>query len=578
MQCKHTVSPLSRLWWLPLFLLCSLVTPVSYAAVANIACEGIGTDNPSCTLSGNSSEGFINIIKDVLDSIQNQSATGVCTQNQDQSSFTCNIAAPAQSSPGLTLECINTDAGADCTLPNLPEDYFALTCVSSDGSGECTLSADEAKVEQRLLDVGLTNNAASVGASMFTGCALRAGFIDDESTDFQRDCDIVLRMLSQGDNDNVAAILEEVTPHNVDVAIDASAFQINQQLDGIAGRMARLRQNQRGLDVAGLQFFDGTQWVSAGMLLASGDNVMVDAPPVVSFADSRLGVFLDGALLSGTQDQDAAAVEGETDYNGQTVTLGIDYRINDTLIAGVAYSLAFTNTDFANDSGKLEAAGYTLLAYTTFYKDAWYVEGTLALGSDRYEQERHMVCSKSECGLDFDILADAEYYGEQTALSLAGGYAFTMDALTLTPNVQWSQMALDTDAYRETTVNTDIGTGFLLDIDDQSRDHNTVSVGVNASYAISTGFGVLLPHASVDLLSELDDEALVVNGQFVGDVANDQAFSLSTRALDSSYYVLGVGTSAQFEGGNSAFLDVKSLLGYEDLSQWQVRAGWRWEM
>lgn len=569
---------------LPMLAGFSLVGSNAHAATSIISCSGIGSEDPSCTLSGNTSEGFINIIKDVLDSIENQAVSqGVCVrdfgQDQISDSFTCTLPASSPDIEPLTLQCTDTSNGADCQLPDLDPDFFALTCTAGDGSGECTLNSDEVAVRERLVSIaGLSRNAASLGANMLAGCALRAGYVDDQATAFQRDCDALLSLLSNGQNEQAAALLNEITPHNVDVAIDTTAQMVTQQIDGVTARLSRLRQNQRGLDVAGLQFFDGLHWISADNLLASNDPVAVDAPAVVSFADSRLGVFLDGALLSGTQDEDNAGVEGETDYDGQNITLGIDYRISDAWIAGVAYSLGFTSTDFSGDRGSLDSTGYTLIGYTTYYRDAWYVEGTFALGSDRYEQDRRMRCVAADCGMDIDVNAQSEYYGDQTAMTLSGGYAFTFNALTVTPNLQWSEMSIDTDSYRETTTDTGEGAGFLLEMDDQSRDHSTVSAGVDASYAISTANGVVLPHVSLDLRNELDDDALVVNGRFVGGTANNDEFALSTRALDSSYYVLGVGTSLQLSGGNSGYIDVKSLLGYDDVSQWQIRAGWRWEM
>lgn len=584
---RKTVSFLRHFLWLPLLAMFALSGSIAHATTATIDCQGIGSENPQCTLSGNTSEGFVSIIQDVLDSVQNrQTSQGVCVrdfgQDQQSTTFTCSLPVSGQDVPPLTLTCNDvtgeTINGANCTLGDLPADFFSLDCTTGDGTGTCTISSNEDNVRNSLLAAGVSRNAASVGANMFAGCALRSGYIDGVPTDFQRDCDAVMGLLTNGQNTEAAALLEEITPHNVDVAIDTTAQMISQQIDGIAGRLSRLRQNQRGLDVAGLQFFDGLQWISVGGLMASNDPVNADAPAVVSFADTRLGVFIDGALLSGSQDEDNGKLEGDTDYDGQNVTLGIDYRISDALIAGVAYSLSFTSTDFSGDRGTLDANGYTLMGYTTYYKDAWYVEGTLALGSDRYEQDRRMRCDVATCGIDFDVLASSEYYGDQTALSLSGGYAFTFDALTVTPNVQWSQMNIDTDSYRETTDDTGVGSGFLLEMDDQSRDHNTISVGVDASYAISTSFGVVLPHASLDLRNELDDDVLLVNGQFVGDTGGDQPFEIATREIDTSYYVVGVGSSLQLSGGNSAFVDVKSLLGYEDVSQWQIRAGWRWEL
>lgn len=574
-----------QLLLLPLVAIFAFAGSLAHASVASVTCTGLNTDNLECSLNGIASEGLLNLMQDVLEFAENaEGVSDACfreiNENQTSNSFTCELPGPNPETP-LTFQCTEDGANSTCTLEG-PDSggllSLALTCSAEDGTGTCEIESDQAAARNVLIAAGITGNEASLGLTLLDGCVLAGVGASPESTAFQQDCQ---RILSLANNpEQLREVLQEITPHNVDVAIDTTAQLMNQQFEGVAGRLSRLRQNQRGMDVAGLRFFDGLHWVDAGSLMASNEPVNADAPSVVAFGDSRLGVFVDGALLSGSQDADSVGVEGETEYDGQTFTLGIDYRITDALIAGMAYSLGVSSTDFSGDRGSLDTTNYTLIGYGTYYRDAWYVEGTLAAGSDRFEQDRRMRCDMDTCGMDFDVLATSEYYGDQTAFSVATGYAFTFDALTLTPNLQWSQMTIDTDAYQETTESalTEPGTGFLLAMEDQSRDHNTISAGVDASYAISTSFGVVQPHASIDLRNELDDEALVVNGQFLGATANDADFALTTRELDSSYYVIGVGSSLQLSGGSSGFIDVRSLLGYEDASQWQFRAGWRWEM
>lgn len=97
--------------------------------------------------------------------------------------------------------------------------------------------------------------------------------------------------------------------------------------------------------------------------------------------------------------------------------------------------------------------------------------------------------------------------------------------------------------------------------------------------------GVLVPQANLTWIHEFENDTKVVPGFFIGECAGSTgcgaegsgAFFITTAEPDRDYFSLGLGTSAIFSGGSSAFIALDALLGYKDLSSYRVTLGYRAE-
>jgi uncharacterized protein YhjY with autotransporter beta-barrel domain len=582
-----TVFSLLRTFLIPLLSILFFLPGSSWAAAAKITCSDV-SDPDSCSID-NISVGFARIISDVLEGVDNPAdASDNCSQDSPNS-YTCKLMAAGQTAP-QTFRCTKDGPlSASCKLLDSrgieqSAALFSLGCSVSAAptnggkqQGTCQLATDPEQIETLLARNMPTStlNEISLGTNLLAGCALQAGVdSDDVLTPYQRDCNTLSRLVANQQYGEAAALIREVTPRNPDLATDTSRSTLATQVAAVGERLSRVRRGAGGgFDATSIRWFDGSQWLDAGLPAPVGGSA---GGETVAFPDDRLGVFVNAAILRGEQEGDAA--EGAAEQTGSTFTLGIDYRINDGLVAGVAYSLANTDAEFGGGN-EMNTNGYSLLGYGTWYVDQWYVESTLAFGSQHNDQFRRLDCALTTCGTSFALDADAQYYGSQDSFTLAGGHEWSFGALSLTPNVQYAMTSIDTDGYTETTSDmTAPGAGFLLQLDDTERELTTLSAGINGQYAISTGFGVVIPQGSVEWRKELDDDVMIVNGQFVGDVASGDSFSLISRTIDTSYGVVGAGVSVQMTGGSSAFVDVKSIVGYEDLTQSTYTAGWRWSI
>lgn len=533
-------------------------------------------DSSTCTFDENAvvSEGLVDLAEDLFDAIDNQeSANQLCRRDGDIA--TCEI------NQQLDLICLieDDDDGqpktASCRINGggLRPEALAVDCRQDpDNSGACSLRSSGQAIRDALAFLD-TPQLRRVGENLLLGCVRRGG-----TEAFQRDCDSLLAALSDSNEEGVAATLAVITPLNADNAVDSSRFNLNTQLGHASQRLSRLRSGAEGIDVAGLQFFDGRHWLRAGDLLAASGSSMNDADNSGWITENdygRLGIFIDGTFIS--SEQDATLDENSAETDAQILTLGVDYRFSDSFVGGLAFSGGYSATDYGRNRGELDTTSFLLMAYSSYYRGAWYLDATLALGGDNYDQQRRLNCNDS-CAEAFSQSAEAEFNGSQIAVTLGTGYELAIAGFTLTPYAQLAGARLEVDSYRDTMSRPDSpGAGFALDIGDQEKDLLTLSVGSQFRYVFSQDWGLIIPHLGVEYVTELEDDDNLVNGRFVGNIARDEEFTLTTTEIDDTYYTINAGVSFQFSY-SAGFVDVKSWQANDEVELLQFSVGWRWEL
>lgn len=583
---KHFPALLS-LQGLAFLLLLILGASQVQAAGYSIECDNVDDPN-TCRFVGKGAadDTFASLAEDLFEAVQGSLGTGnVCSfVGPSMDIARCDLG-DVEFGTNIQIECQRSETGSaesiSCGLLGLGEDGETLERVSGlldidcdrdfeTSAGSCAFSSSASAYVERLATLGVPRQLSSFAGNLLAGCALHTG------TDaFRNDCEYFVAALANGDVQRIADTLATVIPRNVDFAMDSTFRSVGIRLSHVTNRLRRLRHGAQGADVSAIQFFDGQQWLTGGQMVAANSDTMSDASPSDEF--SRLGFFVDGSIVSA--EQDASQAENDAELDSQMFTAGIDYRITDALIGGVAFSVATGEADYGGNRGELDDQGFLLLAYGTYYSGAWYVDASIGLGGNEYEQTRFLQCSASQCGQNINQKASADFSGEQTTFAVGGGYDFSFGALSVSPYAQIASIKMDIDSYRETMSDPNgAGAGYALDIGDQSRDSLTFSIGTQVSYVLSQNWGVFIPHFDLQLYKENEDDALLVSGRFVGNVGVDDSFQLATNEIDTSYYIVGVGGLFQMQSGSTAFIDVKSMQGNDDIDEVQFTAGWRWEL
>lgn len=283
----------------------------------------------------------------------------------------------------------------------------------------------------------------------------------------------------------------------------------------------------------------------------------------------RLGVF---ATLNGGfgEVDDRGEAEGY-DVHGAGFNVGVDYRLADSLVAGLGFGWNRNNTEFdavaaANGSGarvgggEIDTYAYSGSLYGSFFEGPFHLDGVFTYTYVDYESERPVVLL--EIGTPLALKAKGDTHANQVGVSFGGGYDFEWEALAIGPTAQLNYRGTWIDDYKERGV-----PGFPLDYDDQEIHSLVTSVGGEASYAISTPIGVVIPHLRGSYEHEFENDERDIDARLF---LNDNPGALDvltsrTSSPDRDYGRVGGGVSAQFPGGVAAFVDYEALVGLSDV-------------
>lgn len=359
------------------------------------------------------------------------------------------------------------------------------------------------------------------------------------------------------------------------------------QFTNIGTRLAQLRQGASGFSASGLdlglpmgsdlsQLFaaledatgnraDPANARTTGLSTAGGGG---GDPDSISAA-SRLGFFINGSLRRGSQD--ATTYETPFDYRANSITAGVDYRVTNQLIVGVAAGHSNGNTDFTDGSGRLDSRSNSLSLYGTFYKDAFYVDLMGTFAHIDYDAQRTTTfsvnpiadsgatnCAGSDCSVDTSGSTGAR----QLAFATNVGYSFNDAGFTWGPDVAVDYTHINVNGFAENDPNQ---TGLSLVYGDDAGESLLGKVGGHVSYAIKVPFGVILPEARAHYVHEFKNDQRALSVHFSADPDANSAggpvsnFVVFTDPPDRSYYDYAAGLSAQFAFGISAFVDYNAI-------------------
>ena len=228
----------------------------------------------------------------------------------------------------------------------------------------------------------------------------------------------------------------------------------------------------------------------------------------------------------------------------------------------------------ANDGGT-EADGYSITLFAAHNIDEnWFVDANFRYTYNDYTLTRNGAYQDAGLTTTITGLNEGETQGAQWSGGLGAGYDYYDGPVTIGPYARFNIVHTSIDAYSETDLS---GAGFAMRIDPDSRTSLTAVAGVRASYAISTGFGVVVPQARVEYEHEFDNDAEVTRTSFLLDTSNT-VLAVTGDGPDRNYFNLGAGVAVVLPNGWLPFVDYEALVGYEDLDRHRLSFGLRKEL
>jgi len=428
---------------------------------------------------------------------------------------------------------------------------------------------------------GLTPPEVEVANSLDHACPALAGLtsLTPAEQDLLTQCQALASAAGQHPG-QVANALNQMLPHDALLQTNASILVASAQFDNIKARMAALRSGNGGDHFGGLAFSSPDGVLPIGKL---GENALgfadqpADKKTEVGSDFSRWGFFLTGTFGSGSSDP-RQETPGYGFHSGG-ITAGVDYRFNDHVIGGISagYANYASNVDFVG--GGLDTRGWSLSAYSTFFRqDNWYVDGVLTWGHNDYDINRRIIyaLSTNTGTVSVNQAATSSSSGTTLAGAVTLGRDFSSGSLSYGPYLRGTWTRTDFGAYQETLLSNQSGSGLGLSVASRSMSNTATVLGGKLNSAVSTSWGVLMPHAEIEWEHDFQNNPDSLTASFLQD-PTATPFHLVGDSIDTDFFRLGLGMSFQFAHGRSGFIYYERTLGLSGITQDSIALGFRME-
>jgi outer membrane autotransporter protein len=301
-----------------------------------------------------------------------------------------------------------------------------------------------------------------------------------------------------------------------------------------------------------------------------GGGASSDADEVGGLLEDKLGIWARGNYSFGEKDVSAASPRFEADQ--WSLIGGVDYRISTNSVVGGSFAYGQSGIEFDPDGeGALDTTSWAASVYGSIYAaENFYFDAIVNVASSDYDARRNITYADGTGLIDVD--ADGSTDGMTVSGGLSMGYDFLLGGFTLSPTLGAFYIDATIDGFTEHGA-----AGLNLIYDEQNFTSLTGNLGVRATYAWNTSWGVLLPHVRVDYVREFEDEVDVFGVRFAADpnATSTPPILVETDNPDRSYWRLATGFSAQFAHGFSGYVEYQRLESFEYISFEDLSVGLR---
>ncbi len=272
-------------------------------------------------------------------------------------------------------------------------------------------------------------------------------------------------------------------------------------------------------------------------------------------------------------DRDVTTFEDGYDSDIGRFTVGSDYRLSSAVTTGLALTYATHEGDF-DGGGDFENDSYGLTLFASYLpSDKMFLQGTMGYASKSFDRTRLVSASLTDTANPLGPgSVNGDYDGSEFSTGLLWGYDHTTGNLTIGPRLGLGWIYTQFDDYTETG-----DTGLELVFDDTDETSLQSRLGLAASIALGTGFGVLIPQVSADWVHEFANDQRTEAFSFADDAAGI-AFAYQDEDPDRDFFEYAVGLSAVLPNGWLPYAQFRAIAGHEYLDSYVGVVGLRIEL
>jgi len=348
---------------------------------------------------------------------------------------------------------------------------------------------------------------------------------------------------------------------------------LDNQFSNVASRLNALHSGTRQSGMGGLALNIGDKQLSGQTLYNELSNITGGS---AGDGDNRVNgwsFYLNGSFNFG--EKEASTRENGFDFDTAGITTGGDYQLNDTLILGGALGYSQTNSDLVDNGGNAESDGYSLSFYGThFIKNNLYFDAIVSYGNTRYDTSRTIAFANNAFS-DDTLTGDTEGSHAAVNLGLGRNYVLRDTGWKFSSYGRLAYNRIEINGYSESSA-TD--SALELAVGEQSIESLATTLGAQTSKAISTGFGIFIPHLQIEYHHEFKDDSRNLSARYVNDPFGDTFFVVPTDDADRNYFTVGGGLSAALISTIQLFTYYETTIGLNDIENNLVVVGVRGEL
>jgi outer membrane lipase/esterase len=273
-------------------------------------------------------------------------------------------------------------------------------------------------------------------------------------------------------------------------------------------------------------------------------------------------------------DNDATEFQAGYDYLAYGLTAGVDWRLPDNVVAGMAFNWRNDETDYDDASkgslGSLDDVALGGALYLTIFQDGFYADLIGSYMSHAYDLRRNIRYGNT--GNIVTRTASSTPDANEWSWAFGTGWDFDLpwvEGMTLGPlfGAQWAR--LEVDEYTESGAG-----GLSLNVREQTVKSFVTTLGGKWAYAISTPIGVLVPQVRASWQYEFQNDPRQIKVSFVGDPFGTTQ-PIITSNPNQSWANVGATLSVMLPFNLSAFADWEGLFGQDRYTSNQFTVGIR---